>query len=92
MEGFLSNRIVVNVSTGPHYLKGQERLTEWLAQHGEEYTIWNDRKGLPVGISRRRTRKRTTRLRRSLAERSGGQWQAQGGKASSRYFPFSGAI
>ncbi len=45
----MSNRIVVNVATGPHYLKGQERLTEWLAQHGEEYAIWNDHKGLPVG-------------------------------------------
>lgn len=42
-------RCVVSVATGAHYRKGQERLTEWLAAHGENYRIWNDSSGLPAG-------------------------------------------
>ena len=41
------NRIVVNVATGAHYIKGQERLTEALALLGEEYQVWRDK--LPPG-------------------------------------------
>ena len=42
-------RAVVNVSTGP-YVKGQQRLTEWLTANKQaDYFIWNDRKGLPAG-------------------------------------------
>ena len=43
-------RAVVNVSTGCHYLKGQQRLTEWLTANKQaDYFIWNDASGLPVG-------------------------------------------
>jgi hypothetical protein len=41
------NRVVVNVATGPHYIKGQERLTEALAVLGEDYQVWRDK--LPPG-------------------------------------------
>ena len=43
-------RAVVNVSTGAHYLKGQQRLTEWLTANKQaDYFIWNDASGLPAG-------------------------------------------
>lgn len=41
------NRVVVNVATGAHYLKGQHRLTEALALLGEDYQVWPDK--LPPG-------------------------------------------
>ena len=39
-------RAVVNWASG-RYVKGQERLTEWLSAHDEEYFIWRDQ--LPAG-------------------------------------------
>jgi hypothetical protein len=42
-------RAVVNVATGAHYMKGQQRLVEWLALNGEPYRIWNDGTGIPHG-------------------------------------------
>jgi hypothetical protein len=39
-------RAVVNVATGA-YVRGQERLLEWLSAHNTEYFNWRDR--LPVG-------------------------------------------
>ncbi len=41
-------RTVVNVATC-RYVKGQERLTASLARDGENYCVWNDRTGLPLG-------------------------------------------
>ena len=41
-------RAVVNVATG-RYLKGQQRLTAWCAKNSEDYFIWNDKSGLPLG-------------------------------------------
>jgi|SRR5580693_2651545 hypothetical protein len=38
----MKHRTVVNVATGPHYIKGQERLTEALAALGEDYHVWRD--------------------------------------------------
>lgn len=35
-------RMVVNVATGAHYVRGQERLTEALASLGEDYLIFRD--------------------------------------------------
>lgn len=43
----IGNRVVVNVATGEHYLKGQHRLTEALALMGEDYQVWADK--LPPG-------------------------------------------
>ena len=42
-------RAVVNVATGTRFIRGQQRLTAWLAQHSEDYLHWNDRTGLPAG-------------------------------------------
>jgi hypothetical protein len=38
----MKNRAVVNVATGAHYIKGQERLTEALAELDEDYMVWRD--------------------------------------------------
>jgi hypothetical protein len=39
-------RAIVNVATG-HYVRGQERLTEWCSAHDVEYFNWRDQ--LPAG-------------------------------------------
>lgn len=41
------SRAIVTVATGAHYIRGQERLTEWCAANGEDYVNWRDR--LPPG-------------------------------------------
>lgn len=39
----MKNRVVVNVATGEHYMKGQRRLSTRLAELDEEYILFRDR-------------------------------------------------